>query len=795
MDYSNSIALKEDYKTRPIIIDPDKGIHLEVDNQLYRIAYEFLISIADPIFRPTHIHYFKLTKYSLYTAMVLQYHPTDIIKLLDRLAKNKEIPVEVKDFINQNTQNYGSCRMFLANQFYYLDIQESLYQKYIQKEEKLLQILEEVNLEEHEQILIQNRELQSLQQNVEHMVKQNKKQTEAQEKLKQKEEKKQQEYDSYSISSSDSEDYLDSKEYLENDDKNNNSNQLDFQNQNPKNQSNQKMDIENSYDEYSKNPKNKKKFKRFKINGDHFIVSQFIIENNIPLIQEYDYLKNHEIDKQNNQIIENLNIKPMKKIRFYQERALKNIFIAHKARSGLIILPCGAGKTIVGIMALTNIKRNSIIICDSDVSVDQWRDELERWTTISRNDIVRLTGKIQDKWDNLDKPIILITTYYMLVKKREKNNNPIIEKMKQIQEWNVCIIDEVHKLPAQTFQNVLRQFKFHFKLGLTATPYREDDKINNLFYMIGPKLYEENWQDLVQQGFLAKPYCIELRCNMTPIFSSEYKDKKGHQRELIHTSNPTKFKALQYLIKLHEQRGDKILVFCDRPKVIEEYGKMLFYPVIHGKTSQEERKKIFTFFKTNNQINTIFLSRVGDTAIDLPAANVGIQIGVHFGSRRQEVQRLGRIMRAKENTEGEYNAFWYTLISQNTDETIYCWGRQKCLIDQGFKYEIVNEEELPYHKKQKNFSWLKEIDEKQYLLDLLLEQDAVETEKQQKKNKKNQQYSSSSSSDSDEDSQEENSNSQNLFTVRENYAFENEIAGGVQPYLEIGQKNNYKNKN
>ena len=205
---------------------------------------------------------------------------------------------------------------------------------------------------------------------------------------------------------------------------------------------------------------------------------------------------------------------------------------------------------------------------------------------------------------------------------------------------------------------------FNIKIGLTATPFREDKRIDDLYYMIGPKLFEENWVDLVEEGCLAKAICIEVRCKMTDKFASEYSLLKG--REIFHTANPTKFKVLQYLIKVHESRGDKILVFCDRPKVIEYYAHQLKCAVIHGEVSSEERSKIYNLFKRTKDLNVIFLSRVGDTAIDLPCANVGIQLGMHFGSRRQEVQRMGRVMRAKDNPYNDYNAFFYTLVSLDT---------------------------------------------------------------------------------------------------------------------------------
>jgi DNA excision repair protein ERCC-3 len=193
------------------------------------------------------------------------------------------------------------------------------------------------------------------------------------------------------------------------------------------------------------------------------------------------------------------------KLRYYQERALRNVIIGGKARSGLIILPCGAGKSLVAILILQRVRSNAVIFCENEISVEQWKEELLKWTTIPATRIVRLSGKTKDRYDKKD-PVIFLTTYAMVGKSRD-TTNPILEATQSV-EWGVCIADEVHKLPAETFQKVLHRYQFHVKIGLTATPYREDKKIDNLFYMIGPKLFEENWQDLVTEGCLARPYCV-----------------------------------------------------------------------------------------------------------------------------------------------------------------------------------------------------------------------------------------------------------------------------------------------
>lgn len=219
----------------------------------------------------------------------------------------------------------------------------------------------------------------------------------------------------------------------------------------------------------------------------------------------------------------------------------------------------------------------------------------------------------------------------------------------------------------------------------TATLVREDDKIDDLNFLIGPKLYEANWMDLAQNGHIARVQCAEVWCDMTPEFYREYLREKSRKRMLLYSMNPKKFQACQFLIKYHEQRGDKIIVFSDNvfalevglhlllclsrlhadPTLVQQaYAKKLGKLYIHGGTAQVERMRILQNFQHNPIVNTIFLSKVGDTSIDLPEATCLIQISSHFGSRRQEAQRLGRILRAKRRNDEGFNAFFYSLVSK-----------------------------------------------------------------------------------------------------------------------------------
>ena len=225
--------------------------------------------------------------------------------------------------------------------------------------------------------------------------------------------------------------------------------------------------------------------------------------------------------------------------------------------------------------------------------------------------------------------------------------------------------------------------------------------------MIGPKLYEANWLELQKRGFLARVQCAEVWCPMSPEFYREYLGCKSAKKMLLFVMNPNKFRACQFLIRYHERRNDKIIVFSDNVYALKHYALAMNKPFIYGPTSQDERLNILKNFRENPLVNTIFVSKVADTSFDLPDANVLIQISSHGGSRRQEAQRLGRILRAKKGTIAEeYNAFFYTLVSQDTLEMSFSRKRQRFLVNQGYSYKVITrmagmeQEELHYKTKE-----------------------------------------------------------------------------------------------
>ncbi|PVI05490.1 DNA repair helicase rad25 [Periconia macrospinosa] len=431
----------------------------------------------------------------------------------------------------------------------------------------------------------------------------------------------------------------------------------------------------------------------------------------LPLTEEYDF--------NNDEVNANLDIdlKPHAQIRYYQEKALSKMFSNSRARSGIIVLPCGAGKTLVGITAACGVKKSVIVLCTSAMSVVQWRSEFIKWSNINPDDIACFTAESKAVFKG--NAGILITTYAMItsVRNRSYDSEKAMDFIRS-REWGLLIADEVHVVPAKMFKQVTYAVASHAKLGLTATLLREDDKIGDLNFLVGPKLYEANWQELSEQGHIAKVQCAEVWCQMTPEFYTEWlrSPPSSPKNDIISSLNPNKFQACQFLIDYHEKRGDKIIVFSDNVFALQKYALKLHKAYIYGGTPQNERMRILENFQHNPEVNTIFLSKIGDTSLDLPEATCLIQVSAHYGSRRQEAQRLGRILRAKRRNDEGFNAFFYSLVSKDTDEMAYASRRQAFLVDQGYAFKVITRLEglnqrtdLAFHTPQERRELLMEI--------------------------------------------------------------------------------------
>lgn len=440
---------------------------------------------------------------------------------------------------------------------------------------------------------------------------------------------------------------------------------------------------------------------------------------NYPMLEEYDFRNdtvNPDLD---------MELKPQARPRPYQEKSLSKMFGNGRARSGIIVLPCGAGKSLVGVSAACRIKKSCLCLATNAVSVDQWAFQFKLWSTIKDENISRFTSDNKEKFTGMAG--VVVTTYNMVAfgGKRSEDSEKIIEEIRN-REWGLLLMDEVHVVPAHMFRKVISITKSHCKLGLTATLVREDERITDLNFLIGPKLYEANWLDLVKGGFIANVQCAEVWCPMTKEFFAEYlKKENSKKKQVLYVMNPNKFRACEFLIRFHEQqRGDKIIVFADNLFALTTYAMKLRKPMIFGATSHAERTRILYQFKNSPEVNTIFLSKVGDNSIDIPEANVIIQISSHAGSRRQEAQRLGRILRAKGKHQDrmaggkeEYNAFFYSLVSTDTQEMYYSTKRQQFLIDQGYSFKVITS--LPPAEEGPNLSYYT-LDEQLELLSMAL---------------------------------------------------------------------------
>jgi len=427
----------------------------------------------------------------------------------------------------------------------------------------------------------------------------------------------------------------------------------------------------------------------FEVYADHNeAIRKKAQEIEFPMLEEYDF--------RNDKNTPNLDValKPIAKHRPYQQKSLSKMFGNGRARSGIIVLPCGAGKTLVGITACCTIKKSCLIFANTGVSVGQWAKQVCFWTNLPSSKVIKFTADHKQIIPN--GACVVVTTYSMFGKdgKRSAQAQPILDKMMKM-EWGLVILDEVHVAPANSFRKCVGRTHSRCKLGLTATLVREDDKISDLYYLVGPKLYEANWLDLQRDGYLAKPQCIEVLCPMPYEFYRKYLDyieiKKHRTSMMLYEINPTKFRTCEYLIKTHLNRGDKVLVFSDNIVVLEFYAKKMKHPFIYGKTADYERQICLKLFNNSSKHNCLFISSVGDTSIDLPDVNVLIQLSSHYGSRRQEAQRLGRILRPKPRHGDEYNAFFYSLVSQDTKEMEYSQRRRTFLMNQGYSVHVVTD--------------------------------------------------------------------------------------------------------
>jgi len=364
------------------------------------------------------------------------------------------------------------------------------------------------------------------------------------------------------------------------------------------------------------------------------------------------------------------------KIREYQINSAKAL-VGDKGPGtgfGTIVLPCGAGKTIVGMTIMDMLKTSTLIITTNISAVHQWIDELCDKTNLSRDDIAEYSGE-----SKVIKPVT-VATYQVLTWRPDKEGPYPHFSIFHERKWGLIIYDEVHMLPAPVFR-VVAELQAVRRVGLTATLVREDGCEGYVFSLVGPKRYDVPWKELERDKWIATAECIEVRIDLPAHQEIEYAVSTAREKHKIASMNPDKIAVAQQIIEKYPE--DKILVIGQYLEQLSEIAKILNCPIITGKTPNAERDKIYADFKSGN-IRVLVVSKVANFAIDLPDASLAIQVSGTFGSRQEEAQRLGRILRPKERTSR-----FFTLITRNTVEEEFGSNRQKFLAEQGYSYKII----------------------------------------------------------------------------------------------------------
>jgi DNA excision repair protein ERCC-3 len=364
-------------------------------------------------------------------------------------------------------------------------------------------------------------------------------------------------------------------------------------------------------------------------------------------------------------------------LRHYQQEAAE-VFHAGggpQGGNGVIVLPCGSGKTIIGLAAMARCRTATLILASSTVAVRQWRREILDKTTIGPDDIGEYTGETKDV-----RPVTLATYQILTYRSRRDEHYPHF-KLFRARDWGLIIYDEVHLLPAPVFR-ITAELQARRRLGLTATLIREDGLESDVFSLIGPKRFDVPWKVLEHQGWIATAECHELRISMDEGLRMTYALAEDKVKYRVAAENPAKLVVAQKLAQLHH--ADCVLIIGQYLDQLEQIARDFGAPLITGKTPTREREFLYNAFR-RAEIKLLIVSKVANFAIDLPDANVAIQVSGTFGSRQEEAQRLGRILRPK--ADGSV-AHFYTLVSRDSRDQDFAAKRQLYLTEQGYHYDI-----------------------------------------------------------------------------------------------------------
>ena len=360
------------------------------------------------------------------------------------------------------------------------------------------------------------------------------------------------------------------------------------------------------------------------------------------------------------------------KIRKYQELAAEGFW---HGGSGVVVLPCGAGKTIVGAAAMAHAKATTLILVTNTVAARQWRDELLRRTSLHEDEIGEYSGAKKEI-----RPVTIAT--YQVMTTRKKGMYAHLDLFDAI-DWGLIIYDEVHLLPAPIFR-FTADIQSRRRLGLTATLVREDGMEGEVFSLIGPKRFDVPWKEIEAQGYIAPADCVEVRINLTDAERLAYATSEDDERYRLCATTQTKQDVAVAIAKHHE--NEQVLIIGQYIDQLDALGEALGVPVIKGETPIKEREHLFDLYR-KKEITSLVVSKVANFSIDLPEATIAIQVSGTFGSRQEEAQRLGRVLRPKSDGRG---ARFYTLVARDTVDQDYAQNRQRFLAEQGYAYRIVD---------------------------------------------------------------------------------------------------------
>ncbi len=359
-------------------------------------------------------------------------------------------------------------------------------------------------------------------------------------------------------------------------------------------------------------------------------------------------------------------------LRDYQRKAVSNFF---DGGSGVVVLPCGAGKTLVGAGAMATAKTTTLILVTNTVSARQWRDELLKRTSLTADEIGEYSGQVKEV-----KPVT-IATYQILTAKRkgEYAHLALLDAL----DWGLVVYDEVHLLPAPVFK-LTAELQARRRLGLTATLVREDGREGDVFSLIGPKRFDAPWKEIESQGFISPAACFEVRIDLPASDRLSYAAAADDERYRLAATAPAKLEVVQQLVDRHA--GERILVIGQYLDQIDELAEALGAPQLTGATPVDERERLYQEFR-DGTTPVLVVSKVANFSVDLPEATVAIQVSGSYGSRQEEAQRLGRLLRPKQSG---LSANFYTLVSRDTVDQDFAQNRQRFLAEQGYSYTILD---------------------------------------------------------------------------------------------------------